>query len=168
HSGQEAADPADELLSPPSASDSAGGSGSSDGSGGVGSQLATAAAEASRRLADATPGQQAMIGGAGGCLTGYLVGRVGRTAALVLGGGIICLQIAQQRGVVTVNWTRLNQLGRQFVQEAEVAAAAGAMGGGGARGGGGLLDRARHFLAGPNACFGTTFVGGFFIGLAFA
>uniref|UniRef100_A0A1I8F4U8 Amidase domain-containing protein n=1 Tax=Macrostomum lignano TaxID=282301 RepID=A0A1I8F4U8_9PLAT len=106
------------------------------------------------------PASRAMIGGAG-----RLPDRATWLAGLAaqplwcLAGGIICLQIAQQRGVVTVNWTRLNQLGRQFVQEAEVAAAAGAMAGrAGPSGGGGLLDRARAiFLAGPNACFGTTF-----------
>lgn len=41
--------------------------------------------------------------------TGYVTLKVGKTAALALGGGIILLQIAQQKGYITIDWSKVRQ-----------------------------------------------------------
>lgn len=41
--------------------------------------------------------------------TGYVTLKVGKTAALALGGGIILLQIAQQKGYITIDWNKVRQ-----------------------------------------------------------
>lgn len=40
-------------------------------------------------------------------MTGYLMMKVGKVAAVALGGGIILLQVANHNGYIKVNWDRL-------------------------------------------------------------
>lgn len=51
-------------------------------------------------------------------LTGYLMMKVGKMAAVALGGGIILLQVANHNGFIKVNWDRLykkaNEVGDQL------------------------------------------------------
>lgn len=35
--------------------------------------------------------------------------RVGKTAALALGGGIILLQVANEKGYININWDKVNR-----------------------------------------------------------
>ncbi|XP_014246683.1 FUN14 domain-containing protein 2-like isoform X2 [Cimex lectularius] len=51
--------------------------------------------------------KQLIIGCASGWMTGYLMMKVGKVAAVALGGGIILLQVANHNGYVKVNWDRL-------------------------------------------------------------
>uniref|UniRef100_A0A1B6KJ32 FUN14 domain-containing protein n=1 Tax=Graphocephala atropunctata TaxID=36148 RepID=A0A1B6KJ32_9HEMI len=51
--------------------------------------------------------QQLILGTASGWLTGYLMMKVGKVAAVAVGGGIILLQIANHKGYVKVNWDRI-------------------------------------------------------------
>lgn len=41
--------------------------------------------------------------------TGYITLKVGKTAAFAVGGGIILLQIAQQKGYVTIDWKKIKE-----------------------------------------------------------
>lgn len=40
-------------------------------------------------------------------VTGYLAMRVGKTVALALGGGIILLEIANEKGYIKINWSKI-------------------------------------------------------------
>ncbi|KAF5300362.1 hypothetical protein FQR65_LT00983 [Abscondita terminalis] len=42
-------------------------------------------------------------------VTGYLAMKVGRTAALALGSGIIILELANQKGYIKINWNKVNK-----------------------------------------------------------
>ncbi|XP_063218806.1 FUN14 domain-containing protein 1A [Bacillus rossius redtenbacheri] len=50
---------------------------------------------------------QIVIGTAAGWLTGFVTVRVGKVAALALGGGVVLLQLAHHQGYVRVNWDKL-------------------------------------------------------------
>lgn len=41
--------------------------------------------------------------------TGYVTMKVGKAAALALGGGIILLQLAHQQGYITVDWNKVTR-----------------------------------------------------------
>ncbi|PAA93931.1 hypothetical protein BOX15_Mlig014707g2, partial [Macrostomum lignano] len=134
------------------------------GSGDLADQAAGALTRFSQELSKASPTQQAIAGGGSGCLTGYLFGRIGRTAALAVGGGLICLSLAQQRGLISVNWRRVEQQARQAVDEVADAAGENVIG----NGGNNLqqvLERAKQVLA-AHRYFAATFAGGFLVGLA--
>ncbi|KAK9505072.1 hypothetical protein O3M35_009216 [Rhynocoris fuscipes] len=51
--------------------------------------------------------KQLILGCASGWVTGYLMMKVGKAAAVALGGGIILLQVANHNGYIKVNWDRL-------------------------------------------------------------
>jgi uncharacterized membrane protein (Fun14 family) len=63
--------------------------------------------ELKRELSTASAGKQIAIGGISGWCSGYLVGRIGKAAALALGGSLIILQIANYQGLIHINWTRV-------------------------------------------------------------
>lgn len=41
-------------------------------------------------------------------VTGYVTMKVGKVAAVALGGGIILLQFAHQQGYITIDWNKIN------------------------------------------------------------
>uniref|UniRef100_A0A0K8SUU4 FUN14 domain-containing protein 1 n=2 Tax=Lygus hesperus TaxID=30085 RepID=A0A0K8SUU4_LYGHE len=51
--------------------------------------------------------KQLVVGFASGWVSSYLMMKVGKVAAVALGGGIILLQVASHNGYVKVNWDRL-------------------------------------------------------------
>ncbi|CAH0562430.1 unnamed protein product [Brassicogethes aeneus] len=53
--------------------------------------------------------KQIVLGASSGWVTGFLAMRVGKTAALALGGGIILLQIANEKGFININWDKVNK-----------------------------------------------------------
>ncbi|CAG9828246.1 unnamed protein product [Diabrotica balteata] len=53
--------------------------------------------------------KQIILGASSGWVTGFLSMRVGKTAAMALGGGIILLQIANEKGYIKVNWDKVNR-----------------------------------------------------------
>lgn len=53
--------------------------------------------------------KQIILGASSGWVTGFLSMRVGKVAALALGGGIILLQIANEKGYINVNWDKVNK-----------------------------------------------------------
>lgn len=57
----------------------------------------------------ASPAKQLAVGGISGWVSGYVFGKVGRVAAIAVGGSIILLQIASYQGLVEVNWNFLER-----------------------------------------------------------
>ncbi|CAH1153538.1 unnamed protein product [Phaedon cochleariae] len=53
--------------------------------------------------------KQIVLGASSGWVTGFLAMRVGKTAALALGGGIILLQVANEKGYIKINWDKVNK-----------------------------------------------------------
>ncbi|RZF39243.1 hypothetical protein LSTR_LSTR010337 [Laodelphax striatellus] len=51
--------------------------------------------------------RQLIIGSASGWVTGYLMMKVGKVAAVAIGGGIILLQVANHNGYVNINWDKI-------------------------------------------------------------
>uniref|UniRef100_A0A1L8DUU5 Protein with signal anchor n=1 Tax=Nyssomyia neivai TaxID=330878 RepID=A0A1L8DUU5_9DIPT len=52
--------------------------------------------------------KQIALGAASGWLTGFMTVRVGRMVAVVVGGSIILLQVANEQGYIKVNWNKVN------------------------------------------------------------
>ncbi|GAB0089829.1 FUN14 domain-containing protein 1 [Sergentomyia squamirostris] len=53
--------------------------------------------------------KQIVVGAASGWLTGFVTVRVGRMVAVVVGGSIILLQVANEQGYIKVNWSKVNK-----------------------------------------------------------
>uniref|UniRef100_A0A336MKQ7 CSON002555 protein n=1 Tax=Culicoides sonorensis TaxID=179676 RepID=A0A336MKQ7_CULSO len=53
--------------------------------------------------------QQILLGAGSGWATGYVTMKVGKAAALAVGGGIILLQLAHQQGYITVDWNKVTR-----------------------------------------------------------
>lgn len=51
--------------------------------------------------------RQLIIGSASGWVAGYLMMKVGKIAAVAVGGGIILLQVANHNGYVKINWDKV-------------------------------------------------------------
>lgn len=53
--------------------------------------------------------KQILIGAGSGWATGYVTMKVGKAAAIAVGGGIILLQIANQQGYITIDWSKIHK-----------------------------------------------------------
>lgn len=53
--------------------------------------------------------------------TGYITLKVGKTAAFAVGGGIILLQIAQQKGYVTIDWKKIKEKAEISTEKVDTA-----------------------------------------------
>lgn len=53
--------------------------------------------------------KQLIIGASTGWLTGYLAMKVGKSAACAIGGGIILLEVANEKGYIKINWDKVNK-----------------------------------------------------------
>ncbi|XP_044744497.1 FUN14 domain-containing protein 1 [Coccinella septempunctata] len=53
--------------------------------------------------------KQMILGVSSGWFTGFMAMRVGKPTALALGGGIILLQIANEKGLIKINWDKVNR-----------------------------------------------------------
>ncbi|OQR75722.1 FUN14 domain-containing protein 1B-like, partial [Tropilaelaps mercedesae] len=51
-------------------------------------------------LVNASPAKQCAVGAAAGAINGYVCGRVGKNAAVVIGGSFILLQLAVHMGYI--------------------------------------------------------------------
>jgi len=100
--------------------------------------------------------RQLAIGCASGWMTGYLFMKVGKSAAMAVGGGIILLQIANHNGYVKVNWDRLSKKADEVGDKLETAATSK---------GSKFMDKVRR-LAEENTYLAASFIGGFFIGIS--
>ncbi|KAK5639089.1 hypothetical protein RI129_011581 [Pyrocoelia pectoralis] len=53
--------------------------------------------------------KQIIMGASSGWVTGYLAMKVGRAAAFALGGGVILLELANEKGYIKINWDKINK-----------------------------------------------------------
>lgn len=53
--------------------------------------------------------RQLIIGTTSGWVTGYLMMKVGKIAAVAVGGGIILMQLANHKGYINVNWDKITR-----------------------------------------------------------
>ncbi|GLV46593.1 uncharacterized protein CBL_13350 [Carabus blaptoides fortunei] len=53
--------------------------------------------------------KQLIIGSSSGWCTGFIGMKVGKVAAVAVGGGIILLQIANHNGYININWNKINK-----------------------------------------------------------
>ncbi|CAH8875901.1 unnamed protein product [Trichobilharzia szidati] len=55
--------------------------------------------------------QQVLMGVGSGLVAGYIFAKIGRAAALLLGGTLIALQCAVQQDIIHINWRRVEHAG---------------------------------------------------------
>lgn len=84
-----------------------------------------------------------VLGTVGGWVTGVGVIKIGKTAAVGLGGSILLLHFATELGYLCVNWEKVREA-MGYSQE--------------------LIDAVLRFVR-KNSCFSVGFVGGFFFGV---
>lgn len=65
--------------------------------------------------------QQIVLGAGSGWATGYVTMKVGKVAAIALGGGIILLQVANQQGYINVNWNKITRKVDKIADKVEEA-----------------------------------------------
>ncbi|KAJ0182555.1 hypothetical protein K1T71_001924 [Dendrolimus kikuchii] len=53
--------------------------------------------------------KQLILGTASGWITGFISMKIGKIAAVGLGGGVILLHIASQKGYIDINWDKINK-----------------------------------------------------------
>ncbi|XP_043217366.1 FUN14 domain-containing protein 1-like [Amphibalanus amphitrite] len=95
-------------------------------------------------------------GAAAGWVTGYLGMKVGKLAAMTLGGSLLVMQVANHKGYINVNWAKVNHDIREIsekVQDDVKSAAPGAAG------------EVKKFAL-ENKYVAAGFTGGFLIGLS--
>uniref|UniRef100_A0A0A9WA21 FUN14 domain-containing protein 1 n=1 Tax=Lygus hesperus TaxID=30085 RepID=A0A0A9WA21_LYGHE len=100
--------------------------------------------------------KQLVVGFASGWVSSYLMMKVGKVAAVALGGGIILLQVASHNGYVKVNWDRLYKK----VEQAESVIEAKAQ-----EKGPKILNKVKKF-AQDNTYLAAGYASGFLIGIA--
>nr|CAH8876124.1 unnamed protein product [Trichobilharzia regenti] len=55
--------------------------------------------------------QQVLMGVSSGLVAGYIFAKIGRAAALLLGGTLIALQCAVQQDIIHINWRKVQYAG---------------------------------------------------------
>ncbi|XP_056629907.1 FUN14 domain-containing protein 1-like [Diorhabda carinulata] len=100
--------------------------------------------------------KQMLMGASAGFVTGMLSVRIGKTAALALGGGIILLQIANDKNYITVHWDKVNRKVDEVVGsvEEEIVKKRSS-----------CTDKIKIFTR-NNTALTSFFIGGFLVGLA--
>ncbi|XP_056633451.1 FUN14 domain-containing protein 2-like isoform X2 [Diorhabda sublineata] len=100
--------------------------------------------------------KQIILGASSGWITGFVTMKVGKTAALALGGGIILLQVANEKGYIRINWNKINKNLDKVVDKVEEQITGESSS---------WTDKVMNF-ARNNTPFSSGFIGGFLIGLA--
>jgi uncharacterized membrane protein (Fun14 family) len=60
-------------------------------------------------LTKASVAKQIAVGSVGGWCSGFLFRKVGRVAALAVGGGILIIQVASHQGYLKINWSKVDR-----------------------------------------------------------
>ncbi|CAH8649518.1 unnamed protein product [Heterobilharzia americana] len=94
--------------------------------------------------------QQVCIGVGSGLIAGYIFAKIGRAAALLLGGSLIALQCAVQQDVIHINWRKVGRAGDQLKSSTPI-----------------LGDKIMKTIDENRVFFGS-FGGGFLIAVSFA
>ncbi|KAL1491834.1 hypothetical protein ABEB36_012369 [Hypothenemus hampei] len=63
--------------------------------------------------------KQVLVGAAAGFATGFLSMKAGKTVAIGVGGGIILLQLANDQGIIKVNYNKVNRKIDRVVDKVE-------------------------------------------------
>ncbi|GAB6020796.1 FUN14 domain-containing protein 1, variant 3 [Chamberlinius hualienensis] len=100
--------------------------------------------------------KQIAVGGASGWLAGYAFAKVGKIAAISIGGSLLIMQIASHQGFIKVNWAKVNKGVAKAKKELERRAARRLPW---------IMEEAEDFVK-ENLYLATGFAGGFLIGLA--
>ncbi|XP_069678105.1 FUN14 domain-containing protein 1 isoform X2 [Periplaneta americana] len=100
--------------------------------------------------------KQLVIGSISGWCTGFITMKVGKVAAIAVGGGIILLQVANHQGYINVNWDKVYKKIDKVADKVEEKAT-----GQGPK----WMEKVGDF-ARKNTYAAAGFVGGFFLGLA--
>ncbi|XP_038110251.1 FUN14 domain-containing protein 2 isoform X2 [Culex quinquefasciatus] len=100
--------------------------------------------------------KQILIGAGSGWATGYITMKVGKAAAVAVGGGIILLQIANQQGYITIDWNKINKKVDKVTDKVEEAVTGQ---------GPSWADKVIR-VAKENTYLASGFLGGFLIGMA--
>jgi len=100
--------------------------------------------------------KQLIIGSISGWFTGFITMKVGKVAAIAVGGGIILLQVANHQGYIKVNWDKVyKQVDKVADRVEEKATGQGPK----------WMEKVGAF-ARKNTCAAAGFTGGFLLGLA--
>uniref|UniRef100_T1J703 FUN14 domain-containing protein 1 n=1 Tax=Strigamia maritima TaxID=126957 RepID=T1J703_STRMM len=109
-----------------------------------------------RGLSKASAAKQAAVGGITGWLSGFVFTKVGKFAAVSIGGGLLLLQIANHQGYIRINWNKVNDHVQQARKEIEKEAK---------HSGPRIAKQVQRFIH-ENAIISTSFAGGFLLGIA--
>ncbi|XP_023939477.1 FUN14 domain-containing protein 1 isoform X1 [Bicyclus anynana] len=60
-------------------------------------------------IGSTTATKQLILGTASGWITGFITMKIGKLAAVGIGGGVILLHIASQKGYIDINWDKINK-----------------------------------------------------------
>ncbi|XP_003745538.1 FUN14 domain-containing protein 1B [Galendromus occidentalis] len=104
-------------------------------------------------LARAPPSQQCCVGLAAGLVNGFVFGRLGKNAAVIVGGSLVMLQVASYMGYIKINWKTIEKDLGEVKKEIAKPASYGPM-----------FETAKDFLM-DHVYLGGGFVGGFVVGL---
>ncbi|KAG8229707.1 hypothetical protein J437_LFUL009832 [Ladona fulva] len=107
-------------------------------------------------VSKSSAGKQIALGGASGWCTGYLAMKVGKVAAMAVGGGIILLQVANHQGYININWDKIYRKVDKVVDKVEEKATGEKAP---------WMNKACQF-AQENSYLAAGFVGGLLIGVA--
>ncbi|XP_057655918.1 FUN14 domain-containing protein 2-like isoform X2 [Diorhabda carinulata] len=72
-----------------------------------------------RDISKTSATKQIILGASSGWITGFVSMKVGKTLALALGGGIILLQVANEKGYIRINWNKVNKKLDKVVDKVE-------------------------------------------------
>uniref|UniRef100_A0A6M2DWK8 Putative fun14 domain-containing protein 1 isoform x2 neodiprion lecontei n=1 Tax=Xenopsylla cheopis TaxID=163159 RepID=A0A6M2DWK8_XENCH len=100
--------------------------------------------------------KQLVIGSLSGWTTGFVTMKVGKMAAVAIGGGILILQVANHKGYIAIDWDKVTKKADKVSDKLEEAVTGEAPK---------LMDKVRTFTR-ENPFIVTAFIGGFFIGLS--
>lgn len=101
--------------------------------------------------------KQLIIGSASGWVTGFLMMKIGKMAAVTVGGSIILLQLANHKGYIDINWDKVINKVDNAAKSVEASTSKKNK----------LLDKVSDF-AQKNGFVAAGALGGFLIGLASA
>ncbi|CAG9581360.1 unnamed protein product [Danaus chrysippus] len=100
--------------------------------------------------------KQLILGTASGWLTGFMTMKIGKLAAVGVGGGVILLHIASQKGYIDINWDKINKKVDKITDKIEKEATGRSPD---------WFEKVMLFVK-DNSYYSAGFTGGFFFGIA--
>ncbi|XP_026731319.1 FUN14 domain-containing protein 1-like isoform X2 [Trichoplusia ni] len=100
--------------------------------------------------------KQLILGTASGWITGFISMKIGKFAAVGLGGSVILLHIASQKGYIDINWDKINKKVDKITDKIEKEATGQSPD---------WFEKVMLFVR-NNSYYSAGFTGGFFFGIA--